>query len=513
MEQNPVSSQRLAHIIAIAMLVSLCIAPQGALAESPLQVTIYTSPLCGSCRVFDEEILPGITQGYGERLVITTVDILRPEGLALLEAEEKRLGKPNNPSPVIVIGDLVIANHDVWETEAQFRAALLQRLGQPAAPGEQASATPSSAPTPPGGPAVEVACTAPIYVALVEKDGCDTCSRAKTVLQALALEHTGMVVQTFNQVRDAEIVEAMGAALGLPSERRMIAPSIYVGRHALVDQEINSANVREALRAYQAIGAPPLWNNLDTSTAKQSIVDRFRSMGPLAVVAAALIDGINPCAFATILFFVSYLAISRRRRRELILIGLAFSAGVFITYLLVGLGAMSLLRLLDSMRMVGLVLYTLMAISCFVLAGFSIYDYTLARQGKLHDMRLNLPDPLRERIKVRIRAASGAYAGAAFVSGLLVSLLELACTGQVYLPTISFVVSIPEMRANAILYLVLYNVVFIMPLIVVMLLAAYGVSATRFQSWFTRHVATAKLIMVALFLLLGGLLMVQVLSL
>lgn len=508
------TAQRMVAFLAVLMTLALCLAPPGALAQAPLQVTIYTSPICGSCKVFDEEILPRIRQDYGERLAIITVDILRPEGLALLEAEERRLGKINNPSPVIVIGDLLIANDDPWETEAQLRAVLLERLGKPSPSGEAPAPTdtPTGETTASPWQTVEVACTAPIYVALIEKDGCDTCSRAKTVLQALALEHTGLRVQEFNQVRDAEIVEAMGVALGLPPERRMIAPSIYVGHHALVGDEINSASVREALRAYQDVGAPPFWESLDTSEAKQSIVDRFRSMGPLAVVAAAAVDGVNPCAFATILFFVSYLAISRRRRRELILVGLAFTAGVFLTYLLVGLGAMSLIRLLDSMRVVGIVLYTLLAISCFVLAGFSLYDYALARQGKLHDMRLNLPDPLRERIKGRIRAASGAYAGAAFVSGLLVSLLELACTGQVYLPTITFVVGIPEMRANAIAYLVLYNVVFIIPLIVVMLLAAYGVSAARFQDWFTRHVATAKLIMVALFLLLGALLMVQALT-
>ncbi len=502
------------HRFMLALL--LCAALAGllpvALAEGPLQVTIYSSPICESCKIFEEQILPPIVQGYGDRLAITMVDILKPEGLAALEAEEQRLGTRNNPSPIIVIGDLLISNDDVLQTEDAFRAALRERLGEPDGSATTApiAATPGIAlPT----PALGAVCTTPIYVALIEKDGCESCSRAKTVLQALALEHTGMVVRTFNHVGDAEMVEAMGVELGLPTTRRLIAPSIYVGRDALVGDEISLESVRRTLARYEALGAPPVWEGLDTSTSKSSILERFRNMGPLAVVAAALIDGINPCAFATILFFISYLAVSRRRRRELVLIGLAFSGGVFLAYLLVGLGAMSLMRFLNSFRVVGIVLYALMAVSCFVLAGFSIKDYTLARQGKLHEMRLNLPNGLRERIKGRIRASSGAFAGAAFLSGLFVSLMELACTGQVYLPTITFVVSIPEMRANAVLFLVLYNLVFIVPLLVVLFLAAYGVSAVRFQEWFMRHVATAKLVMVALFLVLGGLLLVQVLTL
>jgi hypothetical protein len=228
---------------------------------------------------------------------------------------------------------------------------------------------------------------------------------------------------------------------------------------------------------------------------------------------AGLIDGINPCAFATILFFISYLAMTRRPRRELLVVGLSFAGGVFVTYLAVGLGAMSLLRLASAISVVGTVLYGLMAASCFVLAGLSIHDYLLARRGQLRDMRLNLPETLRDRIKGRIRAASGAFVGAAFVSGLIVSVLELACTGQVYLPTISFVVGIPEMRASAVLYLVLYNLFFILPLLAILVLAVYGISAARFQAWFEQNAARTKLIMAVLFVILGGLLTSQLLAL
>jgi cytochrome c biogenesis protein CcdA len=304
----------------------------------------------------------------------------------------------------------------------------------------------------------------------------------------------------------------MGAHLSLPPNRRLIAPSIYVGDDALVGDEITTKNVRQLLGKYEYTGASPFWKELDVRSGKRRILERFRTMGPLTVAAAALVDGVNPCAFATILFFVSYLAISNRRRKELLAIGLAFTVGVFVTYFAIGLGAMSLLRIANTIRIVGLVLYGLMALSCFVLAGLSVHDYFLARQGKLREMRLNLPEPLRERIKGRIRATSGAFVGTAFVSGLVVSLLELACTGQVYLPTISFVVGIPQMRGYAIAYLLLYNLVFVLPLLAVLLLAVYGVSAKQFQDWFVENAARSKLIMSVLFVLLGGLLLIQVLS-
>ncbi|MHB0856958.1 MAG: cytochrome c biogenesis CcdA family protein [Anaerolineae bacterium] len=418
----------------------------------------------------------------------TTVEAM---GLRLNLGPEQRMVDPS-----VYVGDDVLIGDEI--TEGTLRTLLNKYRGS-GAPAFWMDPAPREA--------------QPIHLAYVEKQGCSACARASIVLEALQQEFPTLFVHHLDNVQDAALVEAMGNDLGLPQAKRLVAPAIYVGRDVLTDDQITSGNLRPLLAGYATSGAPAFWEELDPDAGQSSIVQRFQSMGPAAVVLAALIDGVNPCAFATILFFVSYLAVSRRRRNELILTGLAFTLGVFLTYLLVGLGAMSLLRLVSAIRVVGTGLYAVMAIGCFVLAALSLHDYRLARGGNLKGMRLNLPEHLRERIKGRIRATSGAFAGAAFVTGLLVSLLELACTGQVYLPTISFVVGIPQMRANAIGYLVLYNVVFVTPLLVVLGLAIYGISASRFQDWFVRHAAATKLIMAVLFLLLGALLVSQVLSL
>jgi len=55
----------------------------------------------------------------------------------------------------------------------------------------------------------------------------------------------------------------------------------------------------------------------------------------------------------------------------------------------------------------------------------------------------------------------------AAATGFLVSVLELACTGQIYLPTLIFISHVPELRANALIYLLVYNFMFVIPLIVV----------------------------------------------
>ncbi|MEA3408398.1 MAG: hypothetical protein U9R48_10030 [Chloroflexota bacterium] len=500
-------------LLVVTTIILLLVTPWPVTAEKT-ELKIYFSPECGHCEMVREQVLTPLKEAYGDKLTLIFVDVSTPEGLQQLESVERRLGRLNNPLPVIVVDERIIASEDLFQIQDELEAILRERLGEQTESPEATPTITDAVPTetPPPEATASGSSVPTIHVAYVKKEGCDDCSRARLVLQALNGEFKGVRVTAFDNVHDAERVEAMGEHLDLPPNRRLIAPSIYVGDDVLVGDEITTENVRQLLAKYEDSGASAFWKDLDIASGKRHILERFESMGPLTVATAALVDGVNPCAFATILFFVSYLAISRRRRKELLAIGLAFTAGVFVTYFAIGLGAMSLLRIANTIRVVGLVLYGLMALSCFVLAGLSVHDYFLARQGKLHDMRLNLLDPLRERIKGRIRATSSAFVGTAFVSGLIVSLLELACTGQVYLPTISFAVGVPQMRAYAIAYLALYNLVFVLPLLAVLLLAVYGVSAKQFQDWFVENAARSKLIMSVLFVLLGCLLLVQFLN-
>jgi cytochrome c biogenesis protein CcdA len=144
---------------------------------------------------------------------------------------------------------------------------------------------------------------------------------------------------------------------------------------------------------------------------------------------------------------------------------------------------------------------------CIVLAVLSIRDYFTAREGNLEDMTLTLPKQLRRRINATIhesdRRATSYYIGA-FITGLLVSFIELACTGQIYLPTIIFMSSVPTLRRKALAYLLLYNLMFIIPLIVVFILAYYGTTSKQLSDFLQKHAAPVKLGMSIVFILLAG---------
>jgi thiol:disulfide interchange protein len=129
-----------------------------------------------------------------------------------------------------------------------------------------------------------------------------------------------------------------------------------------------------------------------------------------------------------------------------------------------------------------------------VLAALTFRDYLRARKGQASEMTLKLPMPLRQRIHKVIRENSQvrAFVAMAFVTGFVISLIELACTGQVYLPTIMFVLSVPEMAARAFLYLLLYCLMFIVPLIIVFILSYLGTTSEQLGRFVNRHTAAIK---------------------
>ena len=94
----------------------------------------------------------------------------------------------------------------------------------------------------------------------------------------------------------------------------------------------------------------------------------------------------------------------------------------------------------------------------------------------------------------------------AIVTGFMVSLLEAVCTGQLYLPTITFILKTTSLKLKAFTYLLVYNIMFIIPLIAIFLLALFGVTSGQFAQFIRKHMVSIKLLMAVVFISLGVLL-------
>lgn len=498
----------------LAVMVSLP-APTARADEPVVHMILFWSKTCPACHKVLEGTLPPIQEKYGDQLEVKSLDVSEPDNYKLFSALEEAYQVPKKLQgvPVIFLGQTFLVGWvdigDHLDEEIQrylaaggvdypMTASEVERLPEE---GYCWCPTPSAAES--GAP---IEGDKPIHLAYFHQAGCTECNRALYDLKFLQGQYPQLVVESFSIPEDAALSECLGQRYGIPEEKRMTAPAVFIGEDYLLGKEVSANNLEALLKEYAAQGAEPTWVGWEEEKAKACIVERFKSFRALTVIAAGLIDGINPCAFATIIFFVSYLAISGRKGKEVLSVGSAFTLGVFLAYLLIGMGFWKFLEAIEFLTAVGRWVYLLTAILCLFLASFSILDYLKARQGEIGDMALNLPHSLRMCINKLIRQGrrAQAYVWTAFFTGLAVSIIELACTGQVYLPTIIFVMGVPSLRVRAFGYLLLYNLLFILPLVVVFLLVFYGTNSKQLTRFLQARAATIKLAMAVLFLAMAS---------
>ncbi|MBL7130059.1 MAG: hypothetical protein ISS45_01420 [Candidatus Omnitrophica bacterium] len=294
-------------------------------------------------------------------------------------------------------------------------------------------------------------------------------------------------------------------------------PSILIGNHFLMGATQIEANLEPILKEY--IFGPP---TPTIQIGKIDLLKKFHSFSPLAIIAAGLIDGVNPCAFTVLIFFISFLTLMGYKKKDLAVIGLAFILAVFLTYLAIGLGIFRGLYELKHFYTLLKVSYFGLAALCFIMAYLNLQDFFAYRKTKSPDsLKVKLPKPVRSRINAIIAKLYRKEANApvksrinlivsTFIVGFLVSLLEAVCTGQVYLPTIVFILKEPTLRFKALFYLLLYNFMFVVPLLFILLLAILGTSSRKLEEFFKNKIALIKIFMFILFLGLGIFLLIGV---
>ena len=471
---------------------------------------------CPHCLAVLEDTLIPLMDEYGSLLDIRLLEIGNPEYYEAMLSVEAYFNVPvsERSIPTLIIGDQVlIGESDIRDGFPGILSSGLKEGGiafpdiEGLNPAVLVSVSPEATEAADEicgtGEACEV--DAPLYIAYFYQTGCDVCSRVTADLNYLRSKFPQMQVVEFNIYDSADLATWLTEKVGYEGDFQ--TPALFIGEDVLVGDEIYLEKIAQILESYQASGTQPIWSDYDAQEGQQSIIERFSNMGWLTVVGAGLIDGINPCAFATLIFFVSYLTLSGRQGKEVLLVGGTFTLGVFLAYLAVGLGLYKVLELVGStLEIVSNIVYAVTGVFCLVLAVISFMDYRKAKKGQIEDMMLNLPEPLRKQINATIRKGRNTrnYIFGAFFAGVLISFLELACTGQVYLPTIIFVSSIPEMRLRALFFLIIYNLLFILPLVIIFVLVYFGTTSKDLTKFLQERAALVKLIMGIIFIALGG---------
>ena len=195
---------------------------------------------------------------------------------------------------------------------------------------------------------------------------------------------------------------------------------------------------------------------------------------PLVAI-AALIDSINPCALSILLLTIVFLVGIGQSRAGIVKLGAIYIAGIFLAYLAIGFGIIQALHIFDTPHFMAKLGATIMIV-----------------WGALELINVWFPSfPIRLQIP---QAAHGAMARlmnraslpAVFLLGALVGLCEFPCTGGPYLMVIGLLHDTGTYLRGA-WYLILYNLIFVLPLVIVLAIASERSLLEKVNVWRKEH--------------------------
>jgi cytochrome c biogenesis protein CcdA len=194
----------------------------------------------------------------------------------------------------------------------------------------------------------------------------------------------------------------------------------------------------------------------------------------VTVLVTALVDSINPCAIGVLVLLVSTLLALSKDRMKMLMVGVIYIVAVYITYLLAGLGLIYFITKLQVAALIG----TIVGFLIITLGFVDMKDFFWYGKG----ITLGINPKHAQKIKKMIKKVS---IPGAVILGIFVAAVELPCTGGPYLAITALLAK--DFNATALYYLIFYNFIFVLPLIIIVAMAYFGTNMKKVQKWKTKH--------------------------
>lgn len=303
-------------------------------------------------------------------------------------------------------------------------------------------------------------------------DGCTHCANIKPHLIALAAKYPNFELkqlEVYHNTTNQEILSQVQRSYNITT---LGVPTLFIGNRVLVgENEIRDNTEPIIIERSQTTGPGTNVTPLLTSVSGNGGCPVTSPALTLpVVVACAIIDSVNPCAFAVLVFLLLSI-ITLESRQRVLAVGGAYIAAVFLFYLLSGIGLFTIVQQTGFSS----VLFLGAAILAIILGLVNVIDVIRKDEGFI----LSIPESRKATVERYIRDAS---LPAAFVLGILVGIFELPCTGGIYLAILGMM-SKTLTFSQGLPYLLLYNFIFILPLIAILLIIAFGLPPEKVNSW------------------------------
>lgn len=210
------------------------------------------------------------------------------------------------------------------------------------------------------------------------------------------------------------------------------------------------------------------------------------------VIVNGLIDSFNPCAIGIFLIFLSTLFMLKKDKKKIFQVSLAYIGSIYLIYLLIGLGLIKVVLFFGIPHLLSLV----GALVIVFVGILSVKDYLLP-----NNKFLNTKIPYSARQLILKWAYKGSIPASIMV-GILVGISEFPCSGGIYVATVGLL-SQQATFIEGFFYLLLYNLMFVLPLIAIYFVTKNQRVVMKLVDWQEKEKSHMKLVMGLTMIVLG----------
>ncbi len=321
--------------------------------------------------------------------------------------------------------------------------------------------------------------------------GCPHCARVDATLEGLSQEYA-LVIEKKEIYYDSENRQEMFelyARFGIDPGKSGV-PTILLDNRSLLVGEMGAERFRSILNEHVA---DPSASGIYTEDSFSQIeeLDPAATLTLWVLFGAAIADSVNPCTIAVMTMLLG-VVLTMHGKKKMLLAAFAFIGVIFVSYYLMGLG---LLHTITNSSLTN-VFFSFVTVAALVLAILEINAYFRYRPGFLS---IEIPVFLRPYMKKAIANATS-IPGVAFAA-LVCSLFLLPCSSGPYLMVLGMLAQAVTLKG--LLYLFIYNLVFVLPMVVIAVMIYAGkATAEEIGAFREAHIRNLHLIAGLLFLVL-----------
>ena len=328
-----------------------------------------------------------------------------------------------------------------------------------------------------------------VEIYLFYGEGCPHCAKAKKFLESLKEKYPIELkeYEVYFHPQNMELFKEFCQRYGFSPEG---VPTIFIGEKYFIGFGERTKNeIERAIQEYQITPSP---SPLPDTLSHESKITWSK------IISLAFVDSINPCALAVLtLMLIAILTYNPEDKNKVLLAGLAFVGAVFLMYLFYGLVIIKFFQLVQKLASVRLWLYKILGGFAIILGILNIKDFIKYKPG---GFLTEMPLFLRPKVKKIISGVTSPR-GAFFV-GAFVTIFLLPCTMGPYLIAGGILSFLEIMKTLP--YLFLYNLIFILPMLVIVFLIYWGTAKIEDVSrWKERNIRYLHLTAGLVILLLG----------